>query len=336
MKHLLTPESGLDESILRAIFKIGMDGKDNVDKYLESDNPEIRKLCRRIRIERRIKQDRSGDQCRLKLADQEFYDELAKENDYINILSDRINDQITLMSDCYRQELQTLQLILLRLGGKETPTKDSLWQKIQAGEIEKLSTHLVESVLEKHRYLMDDQLDSLLEPFPTKSNMLITLHHVFEVSNKKDSCRVDEHEEGIAGSIEEVTKRYNQQLETVSRVSKREFSKDGDASVCVVLDEESLVAGFADHGTGRVLAEGGLPVGQCAFQQFGLPVGNLVVLAWKVMHKNAFFSQCNIREQSRDYCSNPEEIQCLAAKSTPGKHGIIFSDVLVSVDFFKF
>lgn len=62
MKHLLTPESGLDESILRAIFKIGLDGKDNVDKYLESDNPEIRKLCRRIRIERRIKQDRSGDQ----------------------------------------------------------------------------------------------------------------------------------------------------------------------------------------------------------------------------------------------------------------------------------
>ena len=52
----LGKDSRLDDLTVREILKVGLDGKDNVEKYLVSDDPEVRKFCRRIRMERRLRE----------------------------------------------------------------------------------------------------------------------------------------------------------------------------------------------------------------------------------------------------------------------------------------
>ncbi|KAF6208545.1 hypothetical protein GE061_017003 [Apolygus lucorum] len=352
--ELLDPK-GLDESTVRDILKVGIDGRDKVDTYLVSKDPEIRKFCRRIRIIRRLQASQSltdeektqksatptenqlrcstlrieeliedslrsitnvrvaaikneedrqrieiqrkeeidtlireeavtaqekfeeinskweiiskmkdpleiheetekqRDDCvalleqkdviidnlkgRLKQADQEFYDELAKQNDYINILSDRINEQISLMGECFRKELHDLQQVINTEKDEVLEERVDQWREMSKMkewlELENISKilnylqqyeeHIDTMLIEQHELMrsqkmrIETRLNKLtLEESRFRSAVLINselLNYNVQILQKRqeENRIIKGHQKRIVNKLQETVRRLRQQ-----------------------------------------------------------------------------------------------------------------------------
>ncbi|BES87484.1 coiled-coil domain containing 164 [Nesidiocoris tenuis] len=96
---------------------------------------------------------------RLKQADRHFNEELAKRNEFLTGLTERINDQLVVMDDCYRKELQNLQNVVNIEKREFLDERKKLWEK-NIGKKELLE---LENTVKRYDYLQEyeEQLDTM-------------------------------------------------------------------------------------------------------------------------------------------------------------------------------
>ncbi|KAF6208217.1 hypothetical protein GE061_016669 [Apolygus lucorum] len=97
---------------------------------------------------------------KLKQADRQFNEELAKQDDFMVILTERINDQINVMNDCYQRELHNLQNVVNVEKNEVLSERKKQWEKM-SGNKERLE---LENMVKRYDYLQEyeEQIDSMI------------------------------------------------------------------------------------------------------------------------------------------------------------------------------
>ncbi|XP_014250316.1 dynein regulatory complex protein 1 [Cimex lectularius] len=128
-------------------------------------------------------------------SDKVFFSELNKQNEYIDILSDRINSQIYVMNDCFRQELERLEKVI-------TMEKECLLKKrrLHFDHIAKEKENLEMSNL-KGKFLMirdhENEMDEMMVEQEeamrlTKLELTKKIHKLtLELDNIRNVCMIN-------------------------------------------------------------------------------------------------------------------------------------------------